>query len=159
MAPEYALWGHLTYKADVYSFGIVLLEIVSGQSNSNYMPIESCVCLLDWVLFSSLLFSLMKPSLHIFAAFPSRIEHPPPHHHHHMPCTLSQSLEFSTMLIKLYISGLFIAAKWESGAVYRPEIEFSFQQRRGRRGGESSTLVHQCNSYTEAYNVRSSGYA
>uniref|UniRef100_F6HMD0 non-specific serine/threonine protein kinase n=1 Tax=Vitis vinifera TaxID=29760 RepID=F6HMD0_VITVI len=27
MAPEYALWGYLTYKADVYSFGIVALEI------------------------------------------------------------------------------------------------------------------------------------
>ncbi|XP_031130928.1 probable LRR receptor-like serine/threonine-protein kinase RFK1 isoform X2 [Ipomoea triloba] len=54
MAPEYALWGHLTYKADVYSFGIVLLEIVSGQSNSNYMPIESCVCLLDWACLSLL---------------------------------------------------------------------------------------------------------
>ncbi|XP_019170273.1 PREDICTED: probable LRR receptor-like serine/threonine-protein kinase RFK1 isoform X2 [Ipomoea nil] len=54
MAPEYALWGHLTYKADVYSFGIVLLEIVSGQSNTNYIPVESCVCLLDWACFSLL---------------------------------------------------------------------------------------------------------
>ncbi|KAG6642339.1 hypothetical protein CIPAW_09G135900 [Carya illinoinensis] len=27
MTPEYALWGYLTYKADVYSFGIVALEI------------------------------------------------------------------------------------------------------------------------------------
>lgn len=48
MAPEYALWGYLTYKADVYSFGVVVLEIVSGKSN-NYMPSENCVCLLDWV--------------------------------------------------------------------------------------------------------------
>ncbi|KAK6917730.1 Serine-threonine/tyrosine-protein kinase, catalytic domain [Dillenia turbinata] len=48
MAPEYALWGYLTYKADVYSFGIVALEIVSGKSNNNYMPSNSCVCLLDW---------------------------------------------------------------------------------------------------------------
>ncbi|KVI10548.1 Concanavalin A-like lectin/glucanase, subgroup [Cynara cardunculus var. scolymus] len=30
MAPEYALRGYLTDKADVYSYGIVLLEIVSG---------------------------------------------------------------------------------------------------------------------------------
>lgn len=82
MAPEYALWGHLTYKADVYSFGIVLLEIVSGKSNSNFMPTNNCVCLLDWVLFSSLLYALMillsmKPILHIFAAFPSTMEHSP----------------------------------------------------------------------------------
>ncbi|KAA8515039.1 hypothetical protein F0562_018173 [Nyssa sinensis] len=48
MAPEYALWGYLTYKADVYSFGVVVLEIVSGKSNNNYMPSNNCVCLLDW---------------------------------------------------------------------------------------------------------------
>ncbi|KAL5577004.1 hypothetical protein UlMin_018703 [Ulmus minor] len=48
MAPEYALWGHLSYKADVYSFGVVALEIVSGKSNNAYMPSEDYVCLLDW---------------------------------------------------------------------------------------------------------------
>ncbi|KAJ7000104.1 LRR receptor-like serine/threonine-protein kinase RFK1 isoform X1 [Populus alba x Populus x berolinensis] len=49
MAPEYALWGYLTYKADVYSFGVVALEIVSGKNNNNYMPSDNnCVCLLDW---------------------------------------------------------------------------------------------------------------
>lgn len=50
MAPEYALWGYLTYKADVYSFGIVALEIVSGKHNNNYIPSNGCLCLLDWVL-------------------------------------------------------------------------------------------------------------
>ena len=50
MAPEYALWGYLTYKADVYSFGIVALEIVSGKNNNSYMPSYNCICLLDWVL-------------------------------------------------------------------------------------------------------------
>ena len=49
MAPEYALWGYLTYKADVYSFGVVALEIVSGKSNNNYLPDDESVCLLDWV--------------------------------------------------------------------------------------------------------------
>ncbi|XP_027191828.1 probable LRR receptor-like serine/threonine-protein kinase RFK1 isoform X3 [Cicer arietinum] len=47
MAPEYALWGYLSYKADVYSYGVVVLETVSGKSNNNYMPSENCVCLLD----------------------------------------------------------------------------------------------------------------
>jgi hypothetical protein len=49
MAPEYALWGYLSYKADVYSFGVVVLETVSGKSNNNYMPSDNCVCLLDKV--------------------------------------------------------------------------------------------------------------
>ncbi|KAK9056901.1 hypothetical protein SSX86_024265 [Deinandra increscens subsp. villosa] len=34
MAPEYALRGYLTDKADVYSYGIVLLEIISGIANT-----------------------------------------------------------------------------------------------------------------------------
>nr|XP_043612269.1 probable LRR receptor-like serine/threonine-protein kinase RFK1 isoform X2 [Erigeron canadensis] len=48
MAPEYALWGHLSYKADVYSFGVVTLEIVSGKNNNKYIPMDDSVCLLDW---------------------------------------------------------------------------------------------------------------
>ncbi|KAK8353525.1 hypothetical protein V6Z12_A05G163900 [Gossypium hirsutum] len=48
MAPEYALWGYLTYKADVYSFGIVALEIVAGKNNTKYRPEENYVCLQDW---------------------------------------------------------------------------------------------------------------
>lgn len=50
MAPEYALWGHLTHKADVYSYGVVVMEIVTGKNNNNFMPSEKFVCLLDWVL-------------------------------------------------------------------------------------------------------------
>ncbi|WZZ83255.1 hypothetical protein YC2023_103827 [Brassica napus] len=34
-APEYAARGQLTRKADVYSFGVLLMEIVSGRSNKN----------------------------------------------------------------------------------------------------------------------------
>ncbi|GMY37774.1 isoform 2 of probable lrr receptor-like serine/threonine-protein kinase [Fagus crenata] len=50
MAPEYALWGYLTYKADVYSFGVVALEIVARMNNMKYRPNENYVCLLDWAL-------------------------------------------------------------------------------------------------------------
>ncbi|XP_017641966.1 probable leucine-rich repeat receptor-like serine/threonine-protein kinase At3g14840 isoform X1 [Gossypium arboreum] len=49
MAPEYAMRGYLTDKADVYSFGIVILEIVSGRSNTNCRPKEESFYLLDWV--------------------------------------------------------------------------------------------------------------
>ncbi|KAK9047672.1 hypothetical protein V6N11_053511 [Hibiscus sabdariffa] len=50
MAPEYALWGYLTYKADVYSFGIVALEIVAGKNNTKYGLEEDFVCLQDRAL-------------------------------------------------------------------------------------------------------------
>ncbi|KAI3676598.1 hypothetical protein L1987_86209 [Smallanthus sonchifolius] len=48
MAPEYALWGFLSDKADVYSFGVLALEIVSGKNNTSYIPRDNYICLLDW---------------------------------------------------------------------------------------------------------------
>ncbi|WCJ31857.1 Leucine-rich repeat transmembrane protein kinase [Euphorbia peplus] len=51
MAPEYALWGHLSDKADVYSFGVVALEIVSGKNNNDFLPSNHCLCLLDWACY------------------------------------------------------------------------------------------------------------
>ncbi|KAK4484682.1 hypothetical protein RD792_007271, partial [Penstemon davidsonii] len=35
LAPEYAIRGKLTRKADIYSFGVLLLEICSGRCNTN----------------------------------------------------------------------------------------------------------------------------
>ncbi|RID57810.1 hypothetical protein BRARA_F01162 [Brassica rapa] len=35
LAPEYAVRGQLTRKADIYSFGVLLMEIVSARSNKN----------------------------------------------------------------------------------------------------------------------------
>lgn len=35
LAPEYAIRGQLTRKADIYSFGVLLVEIVCGRCNTN----------------------------------------------------------------------------------------------------------------------------
>lgn len=35
MPPEYALNGIVSTKTDVYSFGVLLLEIVSGKKNAS----------------------------------------------------------------------------------------------------------------------------
>jgi serine/threonine protein kinase len=35
LAPEYAVRGQVTKKSDIYSFGVLLLEIVSGRCNHN----------------------------------------------------------------------------------------------------------------------------
>ncbi|KAK4275756.1 hypothetical protein QN277_018787 [Acacia crassicarpa] len=48
VAPEYAMHGYLTDKADIYSFGVVALEIVSGRSNTSFRPSEEFISLLDW---------------------------------------------------------------------------------------------------------------
>lgn len=36
MSPEYSVGGFISEKSDVFSFGILLLEIVSGQKNANF---------------------------------------------------------------------------------------------------------------------------
>ncbi|KOM42577.1 hypothetical protein LR48_Vigan05g018100 [Vigna angularis] len=48
MAPEYAMHGYLTDKADVYSYGVVALEIVTGKSNTIPRPKQEALHLLDW---------------------------------------------------------------------------------------------------------------
>ncbi|OAY68705.1 putative LRR receptor-like serine/threonine-protein kinase [Ananas comosus] len=53
LAPEYALHGQLTKKADIYSFGVLVLEIVSGKSSSKSLWSESGKLLLElaWQLY------------------------------------------------------------------------------------------------------------
>jgi len=61
MAPEYAMHGYLTDKADVYSFGIVALEIISGKSNSMNWTKEGCFSLVDWVTFTIMISCFHMP--------------------------------------------------------------------------------------------------
>ncbi|KAJ0966889.1 hypothetical protein J5N97_023806 [Dioscorea zingiberensis] len=48
LAPEYAMLGQLTKKADVYSFGVFILEILSGRSSSKGTQSETDQSLLEW---------------------------------------------------------------------------------------------------------------
>nr|AMM42876.1 LRR-RLK [Vernicia fordii] len=48
LAPEYALLGQLTKKADVYSFGVLLLEIISGRSSSKAAFGVDLLVLVEW---------------------------------------------------------------------------------------------------------------
>ncbi|KAH9564112.1 hypothetical protein CY35_04G007200 [Sphagnum magellanicum] len=66
LAPEYMLYGQLSNKADVYSFGVLLLETISGKKNQDpnqpedevYLPIRA------WKLLSkNSLMDLIDPRL------------------------------------------------------------------------------------------------
>ncbi|XP_009608831.1 G-type lectin S-receptor-like serine/threonine-protein kinase At4g03230 isoform X2 [Nicotiana tomentosiformis] len=46
MSPEYALNGLFSIKSDVFSFGVVVLEIVSGRRNNGYYQSEEALNLL-----------------------------------------------------------------------------------------------------------------
>lgn len=49
LAPEYALFGQFTKKADVYSFGVLIFEIISGKSSSKSAFGVDLLVLVEWV--------------------------------------------------------------------------------------------------------------
>ena len=49
MAPEYAMFGQFSIKSDVFSFGVLILEIVSGQKITSFRNGENVVYLLNYV--------------------------------------------------------------------------------------------------------------
>ncbi|KAB2065277.1 hypothetical protein ES319_A09G080000v1 [Gossypium barbadense] len=48
LAPEYAMRGHLTEKADVFGFGVVALEILCGRPNTDTTLQIDRIYLLEW---------------------------------------------------------------------------------------------------------------
>lgn len=66
LAPEYAMQGQLTRKADIYSFGVLILEIISGKSSSKSYWSKDGKVLLErtWELYEEgKLTELVDPSL------------------------------------------------------------------------------------------------
>ncbi|XP_072950999.1 cysteine-rich receptor-like protein kinase 10 [Typha angustifolia] len=49
MAPEYALHGIFSTKSDVFSYGVIVLEILTGQRNNSYQESGQLVDLLRYV--------------------------------------------------------------------------------------------------------------
>jgi serine/threonine protein kinase len=49
MSPEYAMEGRFSEKSDVFSFGVLLLEIVSGRRNSSFYDDEQAMNILGFV--------------------------------------------------------------------------------------------------------------
>ncbi|KAB2077996.1 hypothetical protein ES319_A06G130200v1 [Gossypium barbadense] len=49
IAPEYALHGIFSFKSDMYSYGVLTLEIVGGKTNTSFYNPESSENLLSYV--------------------------------------------------------------------------------------------------------------
>lgn len=56
MAPEYACEGFFSIKSDVFSFGVVVLETISGRRNSRTTVFEDGLSLLGHVCINLLLY-------------------------------------------------------------------------------------------------------
>ncbi|MBA0811721.1 hypothetical protein Gohar_003593 [Gossypium harknessii] len=48
MSPEYAMHGQFSVKSDVFSFGVLVLEIVSGKRNSNFYRTDAADDLISY---------------------------------------------------------------------------------------------------------------
>ncbi|KAL7240203.1 hypothetical protein ACSBR2_005967 [Camellia fascicularis] len=72
MAPEYVMNGHLSVKADVFSFGVVILELISGQKNSTFNRSLDDQNLLEWVSTSSICLQYNFTVVLFFAVFFTR---------------------------------------------------------------------------------------
>ena len=49
MSPEYAMEGRFSEKSDVFSFGVLLLEIVPGRRNTSFQYDDQYLSLLAYV--------------------------------------------------------------------------------------------------------------
>ena len=49
MSPEYAMHGQFSAKSDVFSFGVIMLEIISGQKINSFRKGENIEDLLSYV--------------------------------------------------------------------------------------------------------------
>ncbi|MBA0580936.1 hypothetical protein Gorai_023133, partial [Gossypium raimondii] len=72
MAPEYVMNGRLSVKADVFSFGVVVLELISGQRNSSFNLDVDAHSLLEWITrapelsFPNLSFGLLQRAYKLY---------------------------------------------------------------------------------------------
>ncbi|KAM7464157.1 hypothetical protein LguiA_032278 [Lonicera macranthoides] len=75
LSPEYAVSGHLTRKSDVYSYGVLVLEIISGRSVVDFHLEHGEQFLVDKMASHRYAFSVETPSLKKVVTFSFVLEH------------------------------------------------------------------------------------
>jgi len=70
MPPEYAADGSFSIKSDVFSFGVVVLEIISGRKNHGFRDPLHRLNLLGYVSFEVYMFLYLVTHYLFFSCFP-----------------------------------------------------------------------------------------
>ena len=68
MSPEYAMEGLFSEKSDVFSFGVLILEIISGRKNTSFYNHEHSLSLLGYVSLSKSVLGLVSTALLLVAS-------------------------------------------------------------------------------------------
>ena len=61
VAPEYASSGKVTEKSDAYSYGVVLLELITGRKPLDTSQLLDDPSLVAWVNYSMLMLGYLLP--------------------------------------------------------------------------------------------------
>jgi hypothetical protein len=69
MPPEYAVHGSFSIKSDVFSFGVVVLEIISSKKNSGFYDPQHRLNLLGHVSFEAHIFSILCVVTYFFIMY------------------------------------------------------------------------------------------
>ena len=74
-APEYAMTGQLTFKSDIFSFGVVLLELITGMKAIYKTKARKDQTLVGWVMIKFLTFLLFSSyrNSHVMTCFYRRV--------------------------------------------------------------------------------------
>ncbi|KAK4794103.1 hypothetical protein SAY86_012097 [Trapa natans] len=145
LAPEYAIRGQLTTKADIYSFGILILEIVSGRCNTSKLLSSEQHFLLEWAWvlhengeLSRLIDKRMDKDCHVEEACRYlKIG---------LICTQGMAkLRPSMSTVVRMLKG---EVDVERKNIYRPGLLSEFMNLRGGNGGSKDRNVSKDSSYT-----------
>ena len=50
ISPEYIMHGNFSMQSDVFSFGVIVLEVISGKKNKGFSDLQDCLNLLGHVI-------------------------------------------------------------------------------------------------------------